>query len=273
MSLRSSLRPHLRSRRVVALATAGALLAGGGSTAVALALSGGSAGASAATELLASTGSTSPAPPVDHGILARLARLAEHAVHAQVVVVQHGTTHTWTFDRGRLAALSSSSLQVAEADGQTVTIAVSSSTKVLPKRAGGLSGLKTGTTVDVLSEDGTAVAVLVPADWDHTVRGTISALASGSVTVTTAKGAIDTFSTTSTTRVLPSTVGGLDALQDGQRVAVRERDGQALSIRVLPARPSSTGGGSSGDGSAGTGSAGTGSSGSGAVTASVTLGA
>jgi hypothetical protein len=98
----------------------------------------------AATSLVGAAGAT---PYVD--------RFVAIAVHGDVsTVTSTGATRTLTFDRGKLTAVTDTSLTLQRADGQSVTLARTSST-----RTRGVGTLKPGRFALVVSSDGTATRV------------------------------------------------------------------------------------------------------------------
>jgi hypothetical protein len=82
-------------------------------------------------------------------------RFLTTAVHGDVAVVKRdGSTASLTFDRGRLTAVSETSLSVQRADGQAVTLTRTAATRV---RVNG--GLNVNRNVLVVSREGTAIRV------------------------------------------------------------------------------------------------------------------
>jgi hypothetical protein len=81
--------------------------------------------------------------------------------HATVNVVIRRVPHTFTYDHGRVAAVSSTSLTLREPDGSIVTIAVDSNTRVKiggrPATIDQVRRLEMATTVTV---DGGAAALV-----------------------------------------------------------------------------------------------------------------
>jgi hypothetical protein len=82
-------------------------------------------------------------------------------VHAVgTVTYKDGTDKTWTWDRGRITALSSSSITLTRRDKQQVSFAITSSTLV--RNDGGsytLNDLKVGQAATVVSQSGNAVII------------------------------------------------------------------------------------------------------------------
>jgi hypothetical protein len=77
------------------------------------------------------------------------------AVHGDVAIVKRdGSTSTLTFDRGKVTATSDTSLSIQRADGQTVTFARNTQTRVRVNGA-----LAVNRNVLVVSREGTAVRV------------------------------------------------------------------------------------------------------------------
>jgi hypothetical protein len=86
--------------------------------------------------------------------------------HAEVNVVIRHVPHTLTYDRGRVTAVSTSSLTVRERDGSLVTVPVSAATivKISGRRSSisQVGKLETATTVRVDGGPAALVTVQVP---------------------------------------------------------------------------------------------------------------
>jgi hypothetical protein len=79
-------------------------------------------------------------------------------IRAEVIVKNAGVVHDYRFDRGRIRAVSGSSITLLERDGQVFTIPVSGSTRVrLNGRVASLAELRRGMNAEVL-RDGDAPA-------------------------------------------------------------------------------------------------------------------
>ncbi|MHB1912946.1 MAG: hypothetical protein ACYCTI_12935 [Acidimicrobiales bacterium] len=170
--------------------------------------------------------------------LSRVARLAEHATHVQVVVPSKGSFVTLTLDRGVVSSVSATNISITEA-GQTVPVkdAIASSTHVIPAVLGGITGVKGGDHVVVLAKNGTATLIWLPGARPHVVRGVVSSLtttSSDTLVLSMAKGkkSLDLI-VGPKTRVLPAGVGGVSGIHDGMHVAIRDLAGNATVIRVL----------------------------------------
>jgi hypothetical protein len=82
-------------------------------------------------------------------------------VHAAVAITYlDGSSQSWSWDRGRISALSSSSITLTRRDKQDVTFAITSSTVVRNDGATyGQSDLKVGLAATVVSQGGNAVII------------------------------------------------------------------------------------------------------------------
>jgi len=82
-------------------------------------------------------------------------------VHAVgTVTYKDGTDKTWTWDRGRITALSSSSITLTRRDKEQVSFAITSSTLVRNDHASyTLADLKAGLRATIVSQNGTAVVI------------------------------------------------------------------------------------------------------------------
>lgn len=130
------------------------------------------AGAAAGAMVAAATGVTagaaplpsspSPTPTATPGAhsAAKHRGLLSRTDHATIEVRKNGKWVTETVDRGNVTAASGSSITLARPDGQSVTIAISSSTKFHGKEATSAAALKTGVRARVVSENGTATSIV-----------------------------------------------------------------------------------------------------------------
>lgn len=83
--------------------------------------------------------------------------LLERADHATVEVKVKGQWVTYDIDRGKVSAVSPTSITVARPDGQSVTEKIDSSTKYLG--VSGESAIQTGKSAMVVSDQGTALRI------------------------------------------------------------------------------------------------------------------
>jgi hypothetical protein len=144
------------ARSAALLAVAAALTVGG----VALAQGGSGSGSEAHSG--PPSGKRMP-PPRGGGPLGGPA--GKDLTYAQLHVQHEGEAQVIRLDRGKITAVSDSSITLEENDGNEVTIAVDSSTKVLagPGKSTAITDLETGQEVTVCGpEGGTAKAVMVP---------------------------------------------------------------------------------------------------------------
>ena len=152
-----------RARAVVALGVAAALAVGG--VALAQGGSGGPNGHSAPP-----SGKRMPPPP--GGPLGGPG--GKDLTYAQLHVQRNGEEQVIRLDRGKVAAVSDSSITLEENDGSEVTIAVDGGTKVLAGPGGktAVSDLETGQEVTVCGpEGGTAKAIVVAPKRGQMPRG------------------------------------------------------------------------------------------------------
>jgi len=180
--------------------------------------------------------------------------LLKGAVHADVSkLMENGTTREVTLDRGAVTASSATSISLARADGQSVTLAVALATTVRGPIAVGSKAL-------VLSRDGTALSIrirgagkkglhllrgavhatidLIKADGSTDSitydRGEITAKTSSSITLKRKDGKSVTLAADSTTKVREKhTLVTLADLQVGDRAMFFSRDGKAFLIRCI----------------------------------------
>ena len=91
-------------------------------------------------------------------------------VHIQT---KSGEAQVIRFDQGKIAAVGESSITVTENDGNEVTIAVDSKTKVVGKPGSEttLSDLKVGQMVTVCGPDGGAAKAIMPAPKNGEMKG------------------------------------------------------------------------------------------------------
>ena len=167
------------------------------------------------------------------GIAPRVVRLVEHSIHIDAIVHLKSGFVTVAIDRGVVSAVSASSISLKEANGQVVTEKVASSTHVLPRGIGGISGVRDGEHVVVVSENGSAKLIWVPGARPVRMRGTVTSISSTSITVKNPKGKTHTVIIDAATRVLPPATGGIGGIHDGEHVAIVEIAGAARLIRVL----------------------------------------
>ena len=185
-------------------------------------------------------------------------------VHADISKVSaSGMTRETTLDRGEVTASSATSISLKRADGQSVTLAVDSSTKVRGMVAVGKKAF-------VLSRDGTAILVrvrgagisafgldavardkrlhvlrggvhadvhLIKADGSTESyaydRGQITAKTSSSITLKRKDGKSVTLAVDASTKVRQNGQGvTLASLEAGERALAFSRDGKAFLIRA-----------------------------------------
>jgi hypothetical protein len=143
-------------RRVAAGVLVGAVAVTGGSVA-AYGLSG--AGSTTATAgstpaaVVASTSSTSPRTAKHAHPRALLAR----SDHATIELRRHGRWVTVELDRGKVTAVSPTSISLLRPDGVTVTLRVDAATKV--HGVASESAIAVGRRAGVISENGTALRI------------------------------------------------------------------------------------------------------------------
>jgi hypothetical protein len=149
-----------------------------------------------------------------------------HAVGA--VTYKDGSEKAWTWDRGRLTALSPSSLTLTRRDKQQVTLAITASTLV--RNDGGsytLADLKVGQAATVISQDGNAATIRnirgdgAPAGADSSA---IDGPAKGSVT-----GTIEALYVNGSTQSFDYDRGRITELSDGSLTLVRQ-DKKAVTL-------------------------------------------
>lgn len=149
-------------KKVAAVVTGGAVLLGGGAAGV-LALGGTSSAAplaAAAPATLASA--TTGAKHAGHhaGVHCRHPRsLLQRADYATAEVKVKGRWVTMTMDKGRVSAVSPTSMTLARPDGKSVTVALGAGTHYRGA-ASSEAALKTGQTASVTSQGGTARVVV-----------------------------------------------------------------------------------------------------------------
>ena len=153
-----------------------------------------------------------------------------HAVGA--VTYKDGSEKTWTWDRGRITALSASSLTLTRRDKAEVSFAITGSTLV--RNDGGtykLDDLKVGQAATVVSQDGNAVIV-------RNIRGdgapsgaeqsAIDGPAKGSVT-----GTIDALYKDGSKQSFDYNRGRITALSDGSLTITRQ-DKKTVTLSFDP---------------------------------------
>lgn len=142
-----------------------------------------------------------------------------HAVGA--VTYKDGSEKTWTWDRGRITALSASSLTLTRRDKAQVSFAITESTLV--RNDGGtykLDDLKVGQAATVVSQNGDAVIVRnirgdgAPSGADSSA---IDGPAKGSVT-----GTVDALYTDGSKQSFDYNRGRITALSDGSLTITRQ---------------------------------------------------
>lgn len=143
-----------RIGRKTAVGAVGAVLAlGAGGTAYAATASSGSS-PTVAAQAATSTTPTSPTTVVKGR---RHRGLLERTDHATAELKVHGNWVTYTLDRGKVSAVSATSISVLRPDGQTATESINSSTKF--KGVGSESAVQLNRPVAVISDNGVALQV------------------------------------------------------------------------------------------------------------------
>ena len=150
-------------------------------------------------------------------------------VHAVgTVTYKDGSEKSWTWDRGRITVLSSSSLTLTRRDKQQATFAITASTLV--RNDGGsytLGDLKLGQAATVVSQGGTAAIIRnirgdgAPSGADQSA---IDGPAKGSVT-----GTIDALYVDGSTQSFDYNRGRITGLSDGSLTLVRQ-DKQTVTL-------------------------------------------
>jgi hypothetical protein len=149
-----------------------------------------------------------------------------HAVGA--VTYKDGTAKSWTWDRGRVTALSSSSITLTRRDKQQVTFAITASTLV--RNLGGsytLADLKVGQAATVVSQSGNAVIIRnirgdgAPSGADQSA---IDGPAKGSVT-----GSINALYANGSSQSFDYNRGRITSLSDGSLTITRQ-DKQTVTL-------------------------------------------
>ncbi len=138
-------------RKVALAAVAGLVAAGAGGTAYAATGSGGPASPPAG-----STGTAAPAAPAAHAH-GRHRSLLQRSDHAAVELKVKGQWVTYTIDRGRVTAVSPTSITLARPDGQSVTDSIDPAT-----RYGGVTSeaaIQLGRPAAVVSAGGAALRI------------------------------------------------------------------------------------------------------------------
>jgi hypothetical protein len=140
------------TRRKVALGAIGGIACLGiGGTAYAATASGPSSGAPSTSSGAPSTGTTAPAATRHHR------SLIDRAEHATVELKVKGKWVTYTLDRGKVTAVSPTSITLARPDGTSVTDAINSATKF--RGVTSESGVSVGKDAGALSSNGTALRI------------------------------------------------------------------------------------------------------------------
>jgi hypothetical protein len=152
-------------------------------------------------------------------------------VHAVgTVTYKDGTEKSWTWDRGRVTALSTSSLTLTRRDKERVSFAITASTLV--RNDGGtyaLDDLKVGQAATVISQSGNAVIVRhirgegAPSGAEQSA---IDGPAKASVT-----GTVDALYKDGSTQSFDYNRGRITALSDGSLTVTRQ-DKKALTFSV-----------------------------------------
>lgn len=157
-------------------------------------------------------------------------------VHAVgTITYKGGDQKSWSWDRGRITALSDSSLSLTRRDKVVVTFAITSSTLV---RSGGasytLGDLHTGLAATVISQNGTAFVIRnirgdgAPAGADQSaIDGPAKASVTGSIDATYVDGSQQTFEYDR---------GRITAIGDGS-LTVKRQDGKTVTLTYDPSVP------------------------------------
>ena len=127
---------------------------------------------SSPTHASAATATSARSTGKAKGLLAR-------ADHGTLEIKRKGQWVTYELDRGKVTAVSPTSITLARPDGQTVTEAIDSATKF--KGVSSEAGIQTGRSALVLSENGTAVRVRQGSGTGSAGAGTAAATLGGSV--------------------------------------------------------------------------------------------
>jgi hypothetical protein len=166
-------------KKIASLAVVGAVLAGAGTVAWASSNNGSSSNSTTAMVTAASTttsGTTGKATRKGLSILRR----ADHGTVEIKVKGTNGAAATWqtfTFDRGKVSAVSATSITVARPDGQSATLAITPTTKFR-----GVTSWQQVTTAKgaiVVSENGTATQILQKAASTTTPTTAVPSASSG----------------------------------------------------------------------------------------------
>jgi hypothetical protein len=149
-------------------------------------------------------------------------RLLSAAVHGDVAVVNRtGSTSTLTFDRGRLTAVSDTSLTLQRADGQTVTVSRTAQTRV---RVNGV--LNVNRNALVVSRDGVALRVDVGGFMTGVRPGTnlVTNAVHSDVAIRLRNGASRTLSVDK----------GRVTVRSSTSLTLRRSDGQSVTVTLAP---------------------------------------
>lgn len=117
--------------------------------------------------------------PATGGGARRAKGIYARADHATIEVRQKGQWVTYELDRGKVTAVSPTSITLARPDGQSVTEAIDSNTKY--KGVASEADIQTGRPALVVSENGTAVRIRQGTGTGSAAAGTAAATVGGSV--------------------------------------------------------------------------------------------
>jgi hypothetical protein len=186
------------------------------------------------------------------------ARLARHIIHGTVILNDNGSWVSYTLDVGTVTSASSSAITLLRADGHSVTLTVSPSTRW---------GARVGAPQDISKLDGRRVAVLSRngaavhvggrgmfsgfAYADLTVmrngqtreieldRGAVQSITSTQISLTRADGVAVTAPLAPNVRYHRAGVQGpapASAVTPGETVMLLVYNGQVIAIRIAPAQ-------------------------------------
>jgi hypothetical protein len=192
------------------------------------------------------------------GVDAAVAGAARQIVHGSVIVQRDGAWRTYTLDVGSVTSASSSAISLKRADGSSVTLAVTATTRwgargmTTSNLAKKLSKLQ-GREVAVLSQNGAADLVggrgvikgFAYADVTifrngktrevQLARGTVQSVSTSQISLMRADGVTYSATLTSTTRYRQAGVKGsaqASAVKPGEKVALLVSNGLALAVRI-----------------------------------------
>lgn len=140
--------------RIAAVATAATLVLGGGTAAVVAATT-----SPAAAGTVSLTATNTSAATATHAARHHARGLLARTDHATVELKVKGQWVTYDLDRGKVTAVSATSITLARPDGQSVTLAIAGTTRFGPKTASA-SAITVGARATVISEGGTARRVV-----------------------------------------------------------------------------------------------------------------